>query len=233
MTKFEEALEDKDGGVAREAVRRLRDSAKLEKIAASDRPMSVRQAAVAALESDEALARFADAGLPAALQLEWVEVASKRPALKERAAKMEPSLLEGGDAKVGRKLFFERTDVQCVRCHKVGGEGGEVGPDLSKIGSQKDATYLLESILYPNKQIAEGWGQTAIRLANDSVEVGRVEKENEKEVVLVLSDGARKTIAKSDVKARKAALSAMPEDIARFLAKRDLRDLVAYLASLR
>ncbi len=227
------AIEDKNELVAREGARHLQDPAMLERIASGDRAMSIRQAAVAALSDDAALGRLQDAGLPAALQLEWLESASKRPALKARVEKLEPSLLEGGDVKAGRRIFFERTDVQCVRCHKVSGTGGEVGPDLTKVDPKKDAAYLLESIVYPNKQIAEGWGQTALQLANDLVEVGRVEKETEKEIVLVLTDGVRKTIAKADVKARKAALSAMPEDLAKALSKRDLRDLVAFLASLR
>ncbi len=227
------AVEDPDEAVAREGVRRLADPAKLERIATSDRPVSVRQAALAALADEGALRRLLDAGLPAALQLEWHEAASKRPALKVRAQELEPSLVEGGDAKAGRRIFFERADVQCVRCHKIAGEGGEVGPDLSKIAAQKDATYLLEAVVLPNKQIAEGWGQTALQLQSDAVEVGRVEKESEREITLLLADGQRKAIAKADVKARKAALSAMPEDAAKMLSKRDLRDLVAYLTTLK
>ena len=84
-----------------------------------------------------------------------------------------------------------------------------------------------------SKQIAEGWGQVAVQLQNDAVEVGRPAKESDGFLMLVLADGSRKAIAKADIKARKAALSAMPEDIAKSLSKRDLRDLVAYLATLK
>ncbi|MBI3856530.1 MAG: c-type cytochrome [Planctomycetes bacterium] len=198
--------------------------------------LPVRRAALAsmaALGQDEALGKFLDDGLPPELQLDLVEAASKRPALREKAAKLQPSLLEGGDANAGRRIFFERSDVQCVRCHLVGNEGGQVGPPLTKIAEQKTREYLLESIVTPNKQIAEGWGQTAFQMQNDSVEVGRIEKETDATVTLILSDGARKQLAKGDIKARKASLSSMPEDIAKQLSKRDLRDLVAYLAGLK
>jgi quinoprotein glucose dehydrogenase len=141
--------------------------------------------------------------------------------------------LEGGDGEAGRRIFFERADVQCVRCHGVGDQGGQVGPPLTKIGGEKTREYLLESILFPNKQIADGWGQVAVQMNNDSIEIGRVAKESDGFLMLVLPDGSRKAIAKSDIKARKAALSAMPEDLAKSLSKRDLRDLVAYLSSLR
>jgi len=108
-----------------------------------------------------------------------------------------------------------------------------VGPPLTKIAEQKTREYLLESLVAPNKQIAEGWGQVAVQLQNDAVEVGRVEKETDGSVTLLLADGQRKTIAKGDIKARKAALSAMPEDLVKHLSRRDLRDLIEFLAGLK
>jgi quinoprotein glucose dehydrogenase len=230
----QKALEDPDPRVARQAVLRLEDPVLAEKIAGSSRPVPVRQAAILLLDTD-ALARVFDAGLPPALALDWLLVTERRPALQDRRAKvdLEKACLEGGDPTLGRKVFFERSDLQCVRCHKIRGEGGEVGPDLTKIAEKKDAAYLLESVLYPNKQIAEGWGQTAFQLQNDSVEVGRIEKETDAEVILIQNDGSRKTIAKSGIRARKAALSAMPEELGSRIEKRDLRDLVAFLLSLK
>ena len=62
----------------------------------------------------------------------------------------------GGDAEAGRKIFFEKSEVSCLRCHKVNGVGGEVGPDLTGIGKKQQRAYLLESIVDPNKQIAKG-----------------------------------------------------------------------------
>ena len=52
-------------------------------------------------------------------------------------------------------------------------------------------------------------------------------------MTLILPDGQRKSIARGDIKARKAALSSMPEDIAKQLSKRDLRDLVEFLSTLK
>ena len=180
-----------------------------------------------------------DRGVDPALQLDLIEATSSFPPLKEKAAKYQASLapfsetLQGGDAAAGRRIFFERSDVQCVRCHTIGNEGGQVGPPLTKIAEQKTREYLLESLLSPNKQIAEGWGQTAFQLQNESVEAGRIEKETDAVVTLILPDGQRKSIAKADIKARKAALSSMPEDIAKQLSKRDLRDLVEFLSTLK
>jgi quinoprotein glucose dehydrogenase len=248
------ALEEKDEPILREAVRlvpkaKLPDAARvLEHIVVGAAPVSVRQAAILALGelgADLSLNSLCQQGVAPPLQLELHEVAAARPALKpwldqwEAAQKADDPLaryrvsLEGGDADSGKRIFFERADVQCVRCHGVGGQGGQVGPPLTKIGVDKTREYLLESLLLPNKQIAEGWGQVAVQLQNDSIEVGRVAKETPGFLLLVLADGTNKAIAKSDIKARKAALSAMPEDLAKQLSKRDLRDLVAFLASLK
>src|SRR6185437_11218960 len=63
--------------------------------------------------------------------------------------------LVGGDAEAGRRIFQGKAEVSCLRCHKVQGIGGEVGPDLGGIGSRQKRDYLLESLLTPNKQIAK------------------------------------------------------------------------------
>jgi hypothetical protein len=44
-----------------------------------------------------------------------------------------------------------------MRCHKVGGDGGTVGPALDGIGARKDRGYLVESIVSPNRAYAEGY----------------------------------------------------------------------------
>src|SRR5262249_16301363 len=125
---------------------------------------SVRQAAAVMLGSlgtDADLGRLLDAGA-ADVQLELLEAAAKHPALKEKAGRVEAwwapygDTLVGGDAEAGRRIFFERSDVQCVRCHQIGEQGGQVGPPLTKIAEQKSREYLLESIVAPNKTIAEG-----------------------------------------------------------------------------
>jgi quinoprotein glucose dehydrogenase len=236
------ALKAKEPELVREAVRLVpqakveNGTALLEALVTGEGPVPIRQAAIASLGelgADASLGSLLDRGVPAALQLDLAETAAKRPSLKAKASALQPSLQEGGDGAAGRRIFFERSDVQCVRCHTIGAEGGQVGPPLTKIAEQKTREYLLESILTPNKQIAEGWGQTAFQLQNDAVEVGRIEKESDAEVMLILPDGQRKTLAKAAIKARKAALSSMPEDIAKQLSKRDLRDLVEFLSTLK
>jgi quinoprotein glucose dehydrogenase len=228
---------------------------RLEKVALGSAPTAARQAAIGALgrmkdaAADDALGRMMDRLLagnwPAPLMLDLLEAAARREALKTRLAEFEAGrpeedalapwreTLEGGDAAAGRRLAFERNDLQCIRCHRVKGEGGEVGPELGMIGAQRSPELLLESIVLPNRQISPGYGQTAFLTASGEVEVGRVEGETDAEVRLLLPDGARKVLAKDRIRTRKEALSAMPEDLVKRLGKRELRDLLAWLQSLR
>ncbi len=141
--------------------------------------------------------------------------------------------LHGGDPGNGSKLFFEKTEVSCLRCHQVDRAGGEVGPKLSTIGKQRDRRYLLESICLPNSQIAKGF-ETAV-IANDLGQVftGIVKTENDDYVELILSNGSQERIYIDDIEARRKGNSSMPDDLVKLMSRRELRDMVAYLASLQ
>ncbi len=255
------AVEDKDANLRKEGTRLLAQLkapnivALLEKLASDEGPVGVRQNAVESLgrmagaDAEKALSRLVDAllagKLPAALRLDVLEAGASKSSLKDKVAqahsgdrKDDPvapyrDTLEGGDLESGRRIFYEKAEASCAKCHKVRGRGGEVGPVLDKVGGEKTREYLLESIVLPNKDIAQGFAQSILLLQSDAVETGRIEKENDREVVLLLADGTRKSIAKSDIKARKVGLSAMPEDEVKHLTKRELRDIVEFLASLK
>jgi quinoprotein glucose dehydrogenase len=214
-----------------------------------------KQAALAALghlvdpAADEIVAQQLDrlqAGrLGKDVELDLLEAAAQRkaPAVQEKLAAYQASksnddplaqfreTLFGGNAKKGKQVF-ERADAQCIRCHRVNRQGGDVGPDLSHVSGQKPREYLLESILVPNKQIAQGFESVTVTLKNDETYVGVLKKETPDEIVLNSQTGAT-TIMKADIVSRKAALSPMPEGLGQVLSKRDLRDLIEFLSSLK
>ncbi len=214
-----------------------------------------KQAALAALgdmkgnAADALLAENLDRLLAkdyrAELQLDLIEAAAKRPALKERLARFEASRakgdlltrfsesLAGGDAEAGKRVFFTKAEVSCVRCHKAHGQGGDVGPDLSGIGGKQKRDYLLESLLDPNKQIAQGFETVVLTLANGTTVSGIVRGEDAKEVRLITPEGKILVVAKGKIDERTRGKSAMPDDVVKLLTKRELRDLVEFLASLK
>lgn len=139
--------------------------------------------------------------------------------------------LKGGNIKAG-KFIFQNSSAQCIRCHKVGKEGGAVGPDLSTIGYQKNTTYLLEAIVNPNAVIAPGFGTIIVNLKDGSSQAGILVKEDSKKLELKDINGKVISIAISQIKDRTKPISGMPP-LGALLSPTELRDLIAYLGSLK
>jgi quinoprotein glucose dehydrogenase len=183
--------------------------------------------------------------LPKELQLDLLEAAAKRAdgrvkhqLEKYNEAKPKDDLLAefretlyGGKAAEGKAIFFERPEAQCVRCHKINNQGGDVGPDLSHVGAQKDRNYLLESVLLPNKQIAQGFESVLVTTKNGDVYGGVLKGETATDLLINSPDTGVVTVKKADVESRRKALSPMPEGIGQLLSKQDLRNLVEFLST--
>ncbi len=255
------ALGDPDEALRREVLgllpkAGLGDGVALLEQAAREGAPGIRQAALLALgdcgsEADAVFGRLLDLRLagdwPAAAGLELIETSAKRldPGVRERLAKIEAARsrddalaawedsLEGGDPQKGSQLFWVRAHASCKQCHVVGAEGGTAGPALTGIGARKSRRELLEAMLLPSKTITPGFESVALLLDSEAVETGVVLRESAAELVLRGADGAEQTVPKARIKSARRGLSAMPDDLGRLLTKRELRDLVAYLAGLR
>src|SRR6185503_8096421 len=64
--------------------------------------------------------------------------------------------LAGGDYRRGHTIF-NSTRAACVTCHAIGYLGGQVGPDLTRIGSVRTDRDLIESIVYPSASFARAY----------------------------------------------------------------------------
>ncbi len=145
------------------------------------RPAQAAFAALGRLPGPESAAvllpvvdRLLAGSLPAELRADVFAAARQRDelAFKERLSRHEAGLsqddplaarrdvLAGGDPLRGAEIFRTQAQVQCLRCHKVNGDGGTVGPALDGIGGKKPREYLLESIVFPNRAFAEGYKPT-------------------------------------------------------------------------
>jgi quinoprotein glucose dehydrogenase len=211
-----------------------------------------RQAAVSVLAEIEAptgveavkrLAAKLDAsGLDPTIQLEVREAAQKRLGREATASPASGSsedmvaawsdTLEGGDVARGRELFFTKGEVSCVRCHYAEGKGGDVGPKLDGIAATKPRSYLLESVVAPNATVAEAY-RTTVVLTDEGVTVaGILVSEDAEKVKLKTADGTIKEVAVASIDERTSGPSSMPADLAAKLTRRELRDLIAWMASL-
>src|SRR5262249_8004988 len=74
-----------------------------------------------------------------------------------------------GDVSRGQALFFTNSTVQCKTCHRVGGNGSTLGPDLSTLGKKLDRARILESILEPSKSIEPQYIQYLVETKDGQV----------------------------------------------------------------
>ena len=204
--------------------------------------------AIANEKADALIASWLDrlntGNVPPEIRLDLVEAAAMTndAGLKQKVATYEATrsttdplsefrdALVGGDASRGGRIFREKAEVQCLRCHMIDGNGGQVGPVLTGIGGRKDRPYLLESIVLPDKQIAQGYETLVVSTRDGQVLSGIVKAQDDKEIRLITAEGKLVTIPRAEVEETKRGSSAMPADTIKNLSKTELRDVIEFLS---
>lgn len=144
-----------------------------------------------------------------------------------------PQLLKSkGNADRG-KLVFANAGT-CAKCHVVGGEGKEVGPNLSEIGSKLSREAMFESILYPSAGISHNYETYTLQLADGNVVVGILTSETPQEVSVKSIDALVRTYKRSDIEQMvKQKTSLMPADLQKVMTADELIDVVEYVSTLK
>ncbi len=150
--------------------------------------------------------------------------------LKLIAAKRKIVLAGEPDLKAG----YEAAKRTCFVCHKLYGEGMDVGPDLTGVGrSTLDA--LLHNIIDPNEVVGNGYGMTEVELKDGSSVSGRIVEDTPARLKLIASGAVEHLIARSDIavengqpKIRTSELSLMPEGL-EAIPDKEFRDMIWYL----
>jgi putative heme-binding domain-containing protein len=146
----------------------------------------------------------------------------------------EAILVLKGNAERGRELFFKNPALQCATCHRVHGQGGEVGPDLSAIGKKYSRRQILESILEPSKFIDPQYTTWLLETKDGQVYTGILLKRNDQQIVLRLANGMTVQVAANQVeRLAPQAKSLMPELLLQDLTPQQAADLLEFLVSLR
>jgi putative heme-binding domain-containing protein len=160
-------------------------------------------------------------------------VSRSTPAAKLAEIARYKKLLE---AKVNRpvdlprgRALFQRT---CGQCHKLYGEGGEIGPDITG-SNRNNLDYLLTNMLDPNAEIPNDYRTTILRTKDNRVLVGVIRR-SEGQSVTIATPAEVVTVAKRDVASIDPQnFSMMPEGLVLALKEDELRDLIAYLRGSR
>jgi putative heme-binding domain-containing protein len=135
-----------------------------------------------------------------------------------------------GDAQRGRLVF----NGMCAGCHRVGGVGATLGPDLSQIAEVRSLETLIQSIRAPNESIAEGFRAVTI-VTRDRERVRGIVKAEDAFSIQVLDVGERlrgyrKAELREIVREERSLMSELDLNE---LSPREFDDLLAYLATLR
>jgi putative membrane-bound dehydrogenase-like protein len=147
---------------------------------------------------------------------------------RERLAQL--ALAGRGDVKRGRDVFQNVKKSNCLTCHRLGEQGGRVGPDLNGVGRRFSRAYLIESILEPSRAIAPSYQNWAVQLKDGRVLNGVRVDESETTFTLGDQQGQPHVLPKAEIKRQKMlSLSLMPEGLEKALTDQEFVDLVAFL----
>jgi len=137
-----------------------------------------------------------------------------------------------GDSRRGAEVFLDAR-FSCSSCHKVGMQGGIVGPELTTAGMCLSPEEIAESVLWPRRKIKEGYQAIALATDDGKVVQGYPREQTEREIVLnEATTGARLRISRTAVEEIRQVGTLMPEGIAATMSARERHDLVRFLMEL-
>jgi putative heme-binding domain-containing protein len=137
-----------------------------------------------------------------------------------------------GDPRRGADVFASPKSA-CMSCHRVGDQGGTVGPELTTAGVCVPPEELVESVLWPRKRVKEGYAAITVATTDGKTRQGyRLEESGEAIVLRDPATGDRVSIAKPDVEAVRDDGTLMPDGLTAAMSPAERRDLVRFLLDL-
>ncbi len=194
-----------------------------------DLPAGPAQVAAAALSRSGHTALKLSAVLNAAQGLQNTAPPYDAAYVQQLAAEVRAK----GDPEKGREVF-NLPQTTCVACHQVEGVGGILGPDLTTVGAGLPTDIIIDSVIWPKRQIKEGYVSVTVTTKDQQVFTGY--EDRSADGVLYLRDAAtQKTvpIKVSDIAKKEEIGTIMPAGLTNSLSREQLRDLIAYMAHLK
>lgn len=141
--------------------------------------------------------------------------------------------LPAGDPGQGYQVF-RSARAACSACHQVGYVGGNIGPELSRIGKSRTRRDLLEAILFPSARLEQGYRSVKFRTIEEEVLFGLVTGETATHVEIQVAADRKVSLARDSIEAREPSnLSVMPAGLDQQLSSQELADLIAFLENAK
>ena len=139
----------------------------------------------------------------------------------------QPALSLAGDAAKGKQIYLQR----CSQCHRLGGNGYQVGPDLVTVKAEGKEKNLI-NILDPNREVASAYIAFTIETKDDESLVGVIANDTAASVTVRQPFGKQDTLMRSNIKSMQSqGQSLMPEGLEQGLTPQDFANLLEYIAT--
>ena len=152
------------------------------------------------------------------------------PYSSELVARYVTAVTSAGGAKRGEALFRQSV---CLGCHKLGKEGGALGPDLSAVGRGMTRDLIVEAVLWPKRQVKEVYLLITI-FTKDARQVSgyKVAETADQLTLKDLNGDPNPTVQKEDIATRQDAGTIMPDCLCAAMDDAQIADLLRYLFEL-
>lgn len=145
-------------------------------------------------------------------------------------SRLKQNIVKNGSAQKGKEIYNTLT---CATCHKIGGNGGTIGPDLSAVGSGLTLGDMITEVLWPARNIKEGYNMVMVSMKNGEHVQGVKAYETDQAITLKEASGEQARIDKNAIAGITELGSVMPDGLTNHLSEEELVHLIQYLSELR
>jgi putative heme-binding domain-containing protein len=169
-----------------------------------------------------------DTDIDASIEKHWkgLLVTGPTPEKKHEAERIKAVIKTGlGDAEKGKLQFTAR----CTVCHKLFGEGGTIGPELTGY-DRTNADFWLDNMFTPSLEIREGFGAYIVKTKGGQILTGLMDAQDANGIVIKDMANNKTAVKQADIEKMEASpISLMPEGLTAGMSDADLKDFFAYL----
>jgi putative heme-binding domain-containing protein len=169
-----------------------------------------------------------DADIDASIEKHWkgLLATGPTPEKKREAERIKAVIKTGlGDAEKGKIQFMAR----CFVCHKLFGEGGTIGPELTGY-DRTNADFWLDNMFTPSLEIREGFGAYIVKTKGGQILTGLIDAQDGSGIVIKDMANNKTAVKQADIEKMEASpISLMPEGLTTGMSDADLKDFFAYL----